>query len=53
MHEDDWGERSTEQQSEVEWLGGVDEIKQRMGSQCQGGVQWSGQDEGWQGLHKG
>ena len=40
-------ERLTERQSEDEWLVGVDEIEQRMGSQCQGGVPWLGSHEGW------
>ena len=53
MREGGPGERSTERLSEDEWLVGVDEIEQRTGSQCQGGVLWLGQDEGWRGLRKG
>ena len=47
MREGGPGERSTEQQSEDEWPVSVDEIEQRTGSQCRGGVLWLGQDEGW------
>ena len=49
MYEGGQGERSTERQSEDEWLVGVDGTEQRTESQCQGGVLWSGQDEGWRG----
>ena len=47
------GERSTERQSEDVWPVGVNEIEQRTGSQCRGGVLRLGQDEGWRGLHRG
>ena len=53
MREGSLGERSTERQSEDEWLVSVDEIEQRTGSQCRGEVQWSGQDKGWRGQRKG
>ena len=52
MCEGGLGEKLTERQSEDEWPVDVDEIEQRTGSQCQGGVLWLGQDEGWRGLHK-
>ena len=47
MPEGDQGERLTGRLSEDEWLFGVDETGQRTESQCQDGVLWLGQDEGW------
>ena len=47
MHEGGLGEGLTGRQSVDEWPDSVGGIEQRTGSQRQGGVQWSGRDQGW------